>query len=58
MVIRGLSLKPYPERYFAKTSHGYYVTYQKFDNETKTHCAAMLASKILGNIPLTEYRCF
>jgi hypothetical protein len=43
MVIRGLPLKPYPERYFAKTSHGYYESYQKFDNETKTHRAATLA---------------
>jgi hypothetical protein len=43
MVIRGLPLRPYPERYFAKTSHGYYVSYQKFDNETKTHRAATLA---------------
>jgi hypothetical protein len=37
---------------------GYYVTYQKFDNETKTHRAATLASKILRSIPLTEYRLF
>ena len=36
----GLSWKSYHEGNFAKTSHGYYVTYQKFDNETKTHRAA------------------
>jgi hypothetical protein len=41
IIIMGLSWKSYHEGYFAKTSHGYYVTYQKFDNETKTHRAAI-----------------
>jgi hypothetical protein len=45
MVIIGLSLKPHPERYFAKTSHGYYVSSQKFDNETKTHRGGALTKE-------------